>query len=66
MSSNKARHKKQNKMKALVKVNGFLVGIFYNMTETETKAEMQQRILNVIIKRYGNGISHVIDIIFEN
>ncbi len=40
-------------MKALVKVNGKSVGMFYNMTETETNAEMHQRILNIILYRYG-------------
>ena len=40
-------------MKALVKVNGVSVGMFYNMTNEETRAEMHQRILNVITYRYG-------------
>jgi len=40
-------------MKALVKVNGKSVGMFYSMTENETQAEMHQRILNVITYRYG-------------
>ena len=40
-------------MKALVKVNGKSIGMFYNMTETETNAEMHQRILNIILYRYG-------------
>jgi hypothetical protein len=40
-------------MKALVKVNGKSVGMYYNITPEETNAEMHQRILNVIIYRYG-------------
>ncbi len=40
-------------MKALVKVNGKSVGMFYNINETETNAEMHQRILNIILYRYG-------------
>jgi hypothetical protein len=40
-------------MKALVKVNGKSVGMFYNVTEKETRAEMHQRILDVITYRFG-------------
>ena len=40
-------------MKALVKVNGKSVGMFYKMTEKETQAEMHARILDVITYRYG-------------
>jgi hypothetical protein len=40
-------------MKALVKVNGEEVGMFYQMTNNETQAEMHARILNVIVYRYG-------------
>jgi len=40
-------------MKALVKVNGKSVGMFYNMTEKENQAEMHLRILNVITSKYG-------------
>jgi hypothetical protein len=40
-------------MKALVKVNGKSVGMFYNVTESETKREMHIRILQVIAYRYG-------------
>jgi hypothetical protein len=40
-------------MKALVTVNGKSVGMFYNMSETETQAEMHLRILKVITYRYG-------------
>jgi hypothetical protein len=40
-------------MKALVKVNGESVGMFYQMTNNETQAEMHGRILNVIVYRYG-------------
>jgi hypothetical protein len=41
-------------MKALVKVNNQSVGFFYNMTKEETRAEMHQRILDIIIYRYGS------------
>jgi hypothetical protein len=41
-------------MKALVKVNGKSVGMFYNMNNTETRGEMHQRILDVITYRYGS------------
>jgi hypothetical protein len=44
---------KQIKMKALVKVNGESVGMFYQMTNNETQAQMHSRILNVIVYRYG-------------
>ena len=40
-------------MKALVKVNGESVGMFYQMSNTETQAEMHTRILTVIVYRYG-------------
>jgi len=40
-------------MKALVKVNGKSVGMFYSMSDDETKTEMHQRILVVITYRYG-------------
>jgi len=40
-------------MKALVKVNGEEVGMFYQMSNNETQAEMHSRILNVIVYRYG-------------
>jgi hypothetical protein len=40
-------------MKALVKVNGESVGMFYQMSDTETQAQMHARILNVITYRYG-------------
>lgn len=40
-------------MKALVKVNGQSVGMFYNITSDETRIEMHKRILDVIIYRYG-------------
>ena len=40
-------------MKALVKVNGQSVGMFYQMSNTETQAEMHSRILTVIVYRYG-------------
>jgi hypothetical protein len=40
-------------MKALVKVNGESVGMFYQMANNETQAEMHSRILNVIVYRYG-------------
>jgi hypothetical protein len=40
-------------MKALVKVNGKSVGMFYKVTESETRAEMHQRILDVITYRFG-------------
>jgi hypothetical protein len=40
-------------MKALVKVEGESVGMFYQMTPEESKAEMNFRIINVITKRYG-------------
>ncbi len=40
-------------MKALVKVNGVSVGMFYNITKEETQAQMHARILSVIIHRYG-------------
>lgn len=40
-------------MKAEVKVNNKSVGMFYNMTNEETKEQMHQRILNIITYRYG-------------
>ncbi len=40
-------------MKAEVTVNGQKVGMFYNINETETQAEMHQRILNILMYRYG-------------
>ena len=40
-------------MKSLVKVNQKSVGMFYNMTNDETRIEMHQRILDVITHRYG-------------
>ena len=40
-------------MKALVKVNGKNVAMFYQMTEKETQTEMHARILDVITYRYG-------------
>ena len=40
-------------MKALVKVNQKSVGMFYNITNQETRIEMHQRILDVITHRYG-------------
>ena len=40
-------------MKALVKVNGVSVCMFYQMTPEESKQEIHFRILNVITKRYG-------------
>ena len=40
-------------MKALVKVNGISVGMFYSMHSKETKSEMHKRILDVIYYRYG-------------
>ena len=40
-------------MKAIVKVDNKTVGMFYNVTETETQSEMHQRILDVITYRYG-------------
>lgn len=40
-------------MKALVKVNGESVGMFYQMTPEESQAELHFRILNIITKRYG-------------
>jgi hypothetical protein len=48
-----AKQQKQSKMKALVKVNGKSVGMFYKVTESETRAEMHQRILDVITYRFG-------------
>jgi len=44
---------KTKQMKALVKVNGVSVGMFYNLTSDETRAQMHQRIMNIIIYRYG-------------
>ena len=40
-------------MKALVKVDGVSIGMFYQINKEETQAEMHQRILNIIIYRYG-------------
>jgi hypothetical protein len=40
-------------MKALVKVNGTSVGMFYQMGNEETQAQMHERILKVILYRYG-------------
>ena len=40
-------------MKALVKVEGESVGMFYQMTPNESKVEMNFRIINIITKRYG-------------
>jgi hypothetical protein len=40
-------------MKAEVTVNGQKVGMFYSMTKQETQAQMHQRILDVIVYRYG-------------
>jgi hypothetical protein len=40
-------------MKAIVKVNGESIGVFYNITPEETYAEMHQRIFNNIIYTYG-------------
>jgi hypothetical protein len=40
-------------MKAIVKVDGTSLGIFYQMTSEESQAEMNFRIINIITKRYG-------------
>jgi len=40
-------------MKALVKVEGQEVAMFYQMTPEESKQEMNFRIINIITKRYG-------------
>lgn len=44
---------KTENMKALVKVNGVSVGMFYQMSIDETPMQMHQRILDVITYRYG-------------
>lgn len=40
-------------MKALVKVDGVSIGMFYQIGKEETQAQMHQRILNIIMLRYG-------------
>jgi hypothetical protein len=50
-------------MKAIVKVNGKSVGMFYNMTNQENKTEMHQRILDIITHRYG---ACDLEILWEN
>jgi hypothetical protein len=39
-------------MKAIVKVNGKSIGMFYNF-ENETRTEMHQRIMDIITYRFG-------------
>lgn len=41
-------------MKALVKVNGKAVATFYPNNEKETKLEMQTRVHQIIMHRYGS------------
>ena len=40
-------------MKALVKVDGVSVGMFYQIGKDETQTEMHERILKIIVWRYG-------------
>jgi hypothetical protein len=40
-------------MKATVKVNEKSIGMFYNISENETRIEMHQRILDFITSNFG-------------
>lgn len=48
-------------MKALVKVNGKSIGMFYNITENETRTELHQRIMDLITYRFGVCDSIIIE-----
>jgi hypothetical protein len=40
-------------MKAIVKVNENSIGMFYNITENETRTEMHKRIMDFITSHFG-------------
>lgn len=46
-------------MKALVKVNGVSIGMFYQMFAGETQAEMHKRILEIITYRYPGSYADI-------
>lgn len=40
-------------MKAIVEINGRSIGMFYNITEKETRIEMHERIIDFITSNFG-------------